>query len=128
MQHDASAYLRDIIEACDSVESILNGISLDAYVASREKRSAVEREFIIIGEATVSLRRIAPGLYDRMSHGHLAIGMRNVLTHDYVSVDHESVYGTAIEDAPRVKQECLDLLGELQVGAADDAGASVGAD
>lgn len=122
MPRDAAACLRDIIEACDSIESILTGVDLDAYVASREKRSAVEREFIIIGEATVSLHRIAPELYDRMSHGHLAIGMRNVLTHDYVSVDHESVFDTALEDAPRVKQECLDLLEELQGGVSDDAG------
>jgi len=113
MPRDASAYLVDIIEACDSIESILAGVDLDAYVASREKRSAVEREFIIIGETTARLRDVAPELYDRMSHGHLAIGMRNVLTHDYVSVDHESLYDTAIEDAPHVKQECLDLLVEL---------------
>jgi uncharacterized protein with HEPN domain len=49
MPRDATAYLREIIEACDSIGSILTGVDLDAYVASREKRSAVEREFIIIG-------------------------------------------------------------------------------
>lgn len=113
MPRNATAYLREIIEACDSIESILSDVSLDAYVASREKRSAVEREFILIGEATVQLRHVAPELFDRLSHGHLAIGMRNVLTHDYISVDHESLYETAVEDAPRVKQECAMLLTEL---------------
>lgn len=114
MPRDVAAYLREIAEACDSIESILAGISLHGYLASREKRSATEREFILIGEATVQLRHVAPELYDRLSHGHLAIGMRNVLTHDYISVDHESVYETAIEDALRFKQECIDLLTELQ--------------
>lgn len=113
MPRDAAAYLREIVEACDSIASILTGVDLRDYVASREKRSAVEREFILIGEATVQLRRVAPELFDRLSHGHLVIGMRNVLTHDYISVDHESVYETAIEDAPRVKQECTDLLQEV---------------
>jgi len=56
MPRDASAYLRDIIEACESIESILVGVDLDEYVASREKRSAVEREFIIIGEQGIEQR------------------------------------------------------------------------
>jgi uncharacterized protein with HEPN domain len=58
-----------------------------------------------------------------MSHGHLAIGTRNVLTHDYVSVDHESIYDTAIEDAPRVKRECVDLLERPPGPASEGAGA-----
>jgi len=113
MQRSAIAYLRDIAEACDSIEAILTGIDLAAYVDSREKRSAVEREFIIVGEATSTLRRDFPEIYERLSHGHLAVGMRNVLTHDYISVDHESVYDTAIEDVPEVRRECAELLREL---------------
>ena len=48
MPRDTNAYLHDIIDACDSIASILSGISIEAYVGLREKRSAVEREFIII--------------------------------------------------------------------------------
>lgn len=114
MPREASAYLREIIEACDSIASIIVGVSLEGYLASREKRSAVEREFILIGEATAQLRRVAPEIYERLSHGHLAIGMRNVLTHDYISVDHESVYETAVVDPPRFKQECAVLLDESE--------------
>jgi uncharacterized protein with HEPN domain len=114
MPRDACAYLRDMIEACDSIETILTGVDLAAYVASREKRSAVEREFIIIGEATATLRRAFPDIYEQLSHGQVAIGMRNVLTHDYVSVDHESVYDTGIQDAPRVKRECIEQMDRLR--------------
>jgi len=122
MPRDAAAYLSEIVEACDSIESILSGVTLEGYVASREKRSAIEREFILIGEATVQLHRVAPGLCGRLSHGQLAIGMRNVLTHDYVSVDHESVFETALEDAPRFRQECTDLLKELRGDEVNRAG------
>lgn len=116
MPRDAAAYLREIIEACDSIASILVGVSFADYLESREKRSAVEREFILIGEATAQVRRVDPALYEELSHGHLAIGMRNVLTHDYISVDHESVYDTAVEDVPRVREECADLL-DRRLGA-----------
>ena len=125
MPRDACAYLRDIVDACDSIESILSGVDLETYVGSREKRSAVEREFIIIGEATATLRRTSPEVYEQLSHGQMAIGMRNVLTHDYVSVDHESVYDTGIQDAPRVKRECAELLDGL---SCNDAPASAGVD
>lgn len=51
MAREITAYLSDIIDACDSIATILAGISIDTYVEIREKRSAVEREFIVIGEA-----------------------------------------------------------------------------
>jgi uncharacterized protein with HEPN domain len=57
MMRDIIAHLCDIIDACDSIASILAGISIEAYVMSREKRSAVEREFIVIGEAVSILAR-----------------------------------------------------------------------
>jgi hypothetical protein len=43
MIRDMSDYLYDIIDACDSISSILAGISVNAYAETREKRSAVER-------------------------------------------------------------------------------------
>ena len=60
MARNISAYLCDIIDACDSISSILAGISIDAYAETREKRSAVEREFILIGEAASMLAKIGP--------------------------------------------------------------------
>ena len=41
--HDISFYFYDIIDACDSISSILAGIFVEAYAETLEKRSAVER-------------------------------------------------------------------------------------
>ena len=46
MTREVTAYLCDIIDACASIASILTDISIETYVEMREKRSAVEREFI----------------------------------------------------------------------------------
>ncbi len=43
MMRDISFYFYDIIDACDSISSILAGISVEAYAETREKRSAAER-------------------------------------------------------------------------------------
>jgi uncharacterized protein with HEPN domain len=51
MARDVSAYLQDVLDACNSIEDVMSGVSLDEYRSKRAVRSAVEREFIIIGEA-----------------------------------------------------------------------------
>ena len=110
MAREITAYLCDIIDACDSIASILADVSMDTYIQLREKRSAVEREFIVIGEAITMLARFSPEEFKRLSNGQKAIGFRNVLTHNYASVDHETVYETALEDVPKLRRECLELL------------------
>ena len=77
MAREITAYLCDIIDACDSIASILTDISIDTYF---EK----------------------------------AIGLRNILTHNYASVDHETVYETALQDVPKLRRECLELLTESE--------------
>jgi hypothetical protein len=53
--HDISTCLCDIVDSCDSVSPIHAGISIDAYAETREKRPAVELEFIVIGAAVYML-------------------------------------------------------------------------
>jgi uncharacterized protein with HEPN domain len=71
---------------------------------------AVEREFIIIGEAISVLRRIAPDDVNGISHARMIVGFRNVLAHDYAAVDDETVFGLAQSDMPELRRECAILL------------------
>lgn len=114
MPRETTAYFYDIIDACDSIASILSGISIEAYGELREKRSAVEREFIVIGEATSMLAKFSPERFKRLSDGRKAIGLRNIFTHNYASIDHETVYETALQDAPRLRRECIEMLRESE--------------
>ena len=128
MLRDITAYLCDIIDACDSIASILAGISLEKYVVTREKRSAVEREFIVIGEAVSMLAKFWPDRFRRLSDGRKVIGFRNILTHNYASVDHETVYETALQDVPKLRRECVEILGESEDVVTDGPEESPGAD
>lgn len=65
MPRDPRAYLEVIVEACQAISAATQGRDLPAYLANRLVRSAVEREFIIIGEALVALSRRAPSFSRR---------------------------------------------------------------
>jgi uncharacterized protein with HEPN domain len=114
MPRSAAAYLVDILDACDSIGSLLDGVDLATYEASRGIRSAVEREFIIVGEAVSALGRLAPEAVDRLSDARMIVGFRNVLTHDYAAVDNETVLGTASESLPILAREAKALLREIE--------------
>jgi uncharacterized protein with HEPN domain len=60
MKRDPRAFLIDIVDAADAILDAVHGISLDDYGNSRLIRSAVEREFTIIGEALNNLSRVEP--------------------------------------------------------------------
>jgi len=68
MQRDSRAYLNDIVEACEAIGQALEGMDLAAYSTNRLVRSAVEREFMIVGEAMAALSRLSPELFSRITH------------------------------------------------------------
>ena len=117
MPRSAAAYLSDVLEACDAIEAVLAGTDLAAYQRERALRSAVEREFTIIGEAVNALTRREPDVAAGVSHARLIVGFRNQLVHDYASVDDETVYAIARRDVSVLRSECAALLETL--GGAD---------
>jgi uncharacterized protein with HEPN domain len=56
-------------------------------------RAAVERQFTIVGEATVALRRIDPTLAASIPDLAKIIAFRNILVHGYATVDNRVVWG-----------------------------------
>lgn len=116
MQRDSRAYLTDVVEACDAIVAALRGVDVVAYRASRLIRSAVEREFILIGEAIGSLSRLAPEIFSSISNARRIIDLRNQLTHEYPNVNDALVWGIADRDVPELRRECaeiLDAMGDL---------------
>lgn len=114
MPRDARAYLRDIIDACDAIDAATDGIEFDAYRSSRLIRSAVEREFIIIGEAIAAMRRNAPLVFSRITDGARIVDFRNQLTHEYVHVNDALVWGVIDRNIAALRSECDAMLSELE--------------
>jgi len=113
MPRRTAAYLADIVAACDAVAEALVGVDLEVCCARRLIRSAVEREFTIIGEAIGVLTRRDPALAVRISHARLIVGFRNRLVHEYLQIDDEAVYSIARRDVPVLPTECAVLHAEV---------------
>jgi uncharacterized protein with HEPN domain len=114
MARDLSAYLQDVLEACNSIEDIMSGISLDEYLSKRAVRSAVEREFIIIGEAPRRVSTLDEKLFDSISNSRAIVDFLNLLAHDYGAVDDDAVFGLVYSDLIVLKGEVGELLDDCR--------------
>lgn len=113
MQRDPRARLWDIRQAADSIVAFVRGRSFDDYAADVMLRSAVERQFEIVGEALRKLLQEAPDIAARLPDLRRAIAMRNALIHGYRQVDNETVWQTIESDLPALRQHVAALLAEL---------------
>lgn len=103
--------LVDALGAIGSAQEFVAGITLDAYALDKMRRSAVERQLEILGEACAKLSKLEPDLLNAVTNLKLAIGLRNRIIHGYDSVDDEIVYLTATEDLESLKVDLARLLG-----------------
>ncbi|MEO1001752.1 MAG: HepT-like ribonuclease domain-containing protein [Cyanobacteria bacterium J06638_7] len=110
MARDLSAYFQDILEACNSIEDVMSGVSLEEYRSKRAVRSAVEREFIIIGEALRRVSALDETLLSSISNSRAIVDFRNLLAHDYGAVDDDAVFGLVYSDLIVLKAEVGELL------------------
>ena len=110
MKREPLAYLADILESCEAIDSALFGLEVEDYLVNRLVRSSVEREFTIIGEAVLALSRKAPDVFASITGARRIVSFRNRLTHEYQGVDDELVWGLArgpADSESRVPSSCF---------------------
>jgi uncharacterized protein with HEPN domain len=117
MKRDPRAFLNDVIEAGHAIQQAVAGISLEGYCNSRLIRSSVEREFTIIGEALSQLSRSDAGLFAQIELAPQIISFRNKLTHEYVNVNDQLVWGVIQGNLPVLLHQCSRMLSDLDRGS-----------
>jgi uncharacterized protein with HEPN domain len=114
MPRDIRAYLFDIAQACVLLRQFTIGKTFAAYKADPMLRSAVERQFEIIGEALNQALRLNPGLASRISDTNRIIAFRNRLIHAYASIADDVVWGVLETNLPTLQWEVEVLLREVE--------------
>jgi uncharacterized protein with HEPN domain len=112
MERDPRAYLWDARESADAIASFVRGRTYEDYRADMMLRSAVERQFEIVGEALRQLEKAAPDLAAKLPERSQAIAFRNILIHGYDSIDDAIVWRTIHESLPALRARLAALLDE----------------
>lgn len=103
---DDIVYLKHIFDAMLTIEEYLQGVDYDAFMGKSKKmlHDGVVRQIEIIGEATKNLSEIIRKKHPDVPWKDMA-GMRDKLIHHYFGVDLDSVWGTAENDIPALKNK-----------------------
>jgi len=111
MRLEARKYFYDINSACGLITEFIAAKSLGDYENDVMLQSAVERQFMIVGEALSQLLRKWPEFEKNISHAREIISFRNVIIHGYSTVENETVWGVICGDLPVLTGEIADLIG-----------------
>ena len=93
MHADVRKLLWDASRAAERIAQFTSGKTFADYEGDDYFRSAVERQFEIIGEALSQLSRVDPVTAVAIPELPRIVAFRNVLIHGYASVDNKLVWG-----------------------------------
>ena len=110
MPLEARKYLYDIQQAIGLIEGFCAGKSFPDYQQNPMLRSAVERQFEIVGEAVSRLAQLSPALAERLTEYRRIIAFRNILIHAYATIDDRIVWGVVEGKLPQLRREVTQLL------------------
>jgi uncharacterized protein with HEPN domain len=109
MEKDDTIYLRHILDAIDTIEEYLRGVSEEKFKATRLLQDGAIRQIEVIGEAVRHMSKDIRRTYPEIPWQDIA-GMRDKLIHDYFGVDIEKVWDTAQDDLPTLKAQVIGIL------------------
>ena len=112
MRLEARKYLFDIDRAAGLVAKFTAGKEFGDYDRDDMLRSAVERQFEVIGEALAQLARVDGALAARISEHRRIIAFRNILIHGYAEVDSRLVWDVIETRLATLRREVAELAAE----------------
>lgn len=110
MQRESPKLLEDIRQACDFIVRATRDKSLRLYQEDEMLRAAVERKFLIIGEALNRLQKTDPVLAADLPDVPHVIAFRNILVHGYDVVSDARVWVIIEQDVPVLLQRITEHL------------------
>ena len=93
MHGDAAKLIWDARQALQRIKRFVARKDFAAYQSDELLRSAVERQFEILGEALNQLSRLDPDMAEKIPELPRIVAFRNILIHGYASVDDRLAWG-----------------------------------
>jgi uncharacterized protein with HEPN domain len=102
MKKDPLVYIDDIRDSIEAIKRYTAGLTKKDFFSSTEKQDAVYRRLEVIGEAANRLPDEFRNQYPLIPWNKI-VGMRNVLIHEYDSIDLDRVWGTIQKDITKLE-------------------------
>ena len=112
MKRDPRTLLWDARDAADAIAAMTAGKSFADFDSDIVLRSAVERQFEILGEALGQLARLDAILAGAIPDIRAIVAFRNVLIHGYAVIDRARVWRAVENDLPALRAVLNDLLAQ----------------
>ncbi|MBN1134587.1 MAG: DUF86 domain-containing protein [Methanosarcinaceae archaeon] len=109
----ASLYISEMLTAVGSIEDFTGGMEKEDFLIDEKTKSAVVRQFEIIGEAAKAMPDSVKALAPDIPWSKIA-GMRDRLIHAYFIVDYNLVWDTLGNELPNLKIRLEILQAELK--------------
>ena len=110
MKRNPKSLLWDAREAADAIATMVAGRSYEDFDRDIMLRSAVERQFEIVGEALGQLSRVDAEIAARVPDLRNIVAFRNILIHGYAAIDRARVWSVVQNDLPRLRAALAELL------------------
>ena len=111
MRLESLKLLEDIRQAAARIRQFTTDRDRQDYTDDAMLRSAVERQFEVIGEALNRLSKVDPTSASQIGDYQKIIAFRNILIHGYDVVDHHIVWDAVQKKLPALHEKVQALLG-----------------
>lgn len=109
MEKDNLAYLRLILDTIKKIQSYLAHMSRSDFFSDDKTQSAVIMQIQIIGELS---KRVPEEIKLKIDVPWKDIaGLRDMVSHDYFSLDIEAIWNTATKDTAELERKIKKYLG-----------------
>ena len=110
MQLESKKHLEDVRRASQCILEFIAGHDLSDYSKSDLLRSAVERQFEIIGEALNRLKNTDLDTANKITDYGQIIAFRNILIHGYDVIEDAVVWDVIQQNLPILHNEVVAIL------------------
>ncbi len=110
---DPKPFLRHILHSIEMIENYIAGKTFQDFADDSEMQDAVMRRLEIIGEATRNVPESVVKEHKNVEWKY-AIGLRNVIAHQYFSVDLRVIWDTVKINIPQLKKGISEVLKDME--------------
>ena len=104
--------LTDIVEYSDNIIELLENMTFEQFVKDKRTYYAVMKNVEVVGEAAYMLTKAFKKAHVEIPW-NVVQGMRHVIVHDYANITSETLYDTAVNNIPELRNQVARYLCEV---------------